>query len=159
MERFVWKGADRIAAVTGVLRDIIVSQGAPRARIEVIPNGIDMAAFAPVPPLPGADGAVTVGFIGFMRSWHGLDRLLDALARHGDGRLRLLIVGDGPALPDLRRQADALGLGGSVRFTGLVGRDSVPNLLAEMDIAMQPKVVAYASPLKVFLFTLFPQLI
>ncbi len=150
MERFVWSGADRIAAVTGVLGDLIVSQGAPRARIEVVANGIDMDAFASVPNPPEGGATVTLGFVGFMRPWHGLDRLLQAVARQGGTRVRLLIVGDGPALPDLRRLTEALGLAGRVRFTGLAGRESIPGLLAEMDIAMQPKVVAYASPLKVF---------
>ncbi len=150
MERFVWNGADRIAAVTGVLRDIIAAQGAPRARIEVVANGIDLPCFATIPAPPESRGTVTLGFIGFMRPWHGLDQLLEALARHGDERVRLLVVGDGPVLPDLRRQAEALGLAGRARFTGLAGREAIAGLLAEMDVAMQPKVVAYASPLKVF---------
>jgi glycosyltransferase involved in cell wall biosynthesis len=93
---------------------------------------------------------VVLGFIGFMRPWHGLDALLRAMARHGDKRIRLLIVGDGPALPDLRRQAETLGLAGRVRFTGLAAREAIPGLLAGIDIAMQPKVVPYASPLKIF---------
>jgi glycosyltransferase involved in cell wall biosynthesis len=150
MERLVWNRADRIATVTGVLRDIIAAQGAPRARIEVVANGIDMASFSAIPAPPEGDGTVTLGFVGFMRAWHGLHRLLEAVARHGDERVRLLIVGDGPALPDLRRQAEALGLAGRVRFTGLAGREAIPRLLADMDIAMQPKVVPYASPLKLF---------
>ncbi len=150
MERFVWRKADRIAAVTGVLRDIIAAQGAPRERITVVANGIDMDHFAGVPDRADEADAVVLGFIGFMRSWHGLDALLRAVARHGDDRVRLLIVGDGPALADLVRQAEALGLAGRVRFTGLTERAAVPGLLAKMDIAMQPKAVAYASPLKIF---------
>ncbi|HJS88261.1 MAG TPA: glycosyltransferase family 4 protein [Acetobacteraceae bacterium] len=150
MERFVWNSADRIATVTGVLRDMIAAQGGPRARIEVVANGIDMACFAAIPAPSGQEAAITLGFIGFMRAWHGLDRLLEAAARHGDTRVRLLIVGDGPALPALRRQAESLGLASRVRFTGLAGREAIPRLLAEMDIAIQPRAVAYASPLKVF---------
>ncbi|MBV8988445.1 MAG: glycosyltransferase family 4 protein, partial [Solirubrobacterales bacterium] len=150
MERFVWNRAARIVAVTGVLRDTIAAQGAPRARIEVVANGIDMASFAAIPTPSGQGETVTLGFIGFMRAWHGLDRLLQEAARHGDERVRLLIVGDGPALADLRCQAETLGLTSRVRFTGLAGRDAVPGLLAEMDILIQPKAVAYASPLKIF---------
>ncbi|MBV8614332.1 MAG: glycosyltransferase family 4 protein, partial [Acetobacteraceae bacterium] len=150
MERFVWNRAARIAAVTGVLRDTIAAQGAPRARIEVVANGIDMASFAAIPAASGHGETVTVGFVGFMRAWHGLDRLLQEAARHGDARVQLLIVGDGPALAGLRRQAETLGLGRRVRFTGLARRDAVPGLLAEMDIVIQPKAVAYASPLKIF---------
>jgi glycosyltransferase involved in cell wall biosynthesis len=148
-ERWVWRTADRIVAVTGALRDIIAAEGAPRERIAVVPNGIDMDQFAAV-PARDAVGTLVLGFIGFMRPWHGLDALLRAMARHGDKRIRLLIVGDGPALPDLRRQAETLGLAGRVRFTGLAAREAIPGLLAGIDIAMQPKVVPYASPLKIF---------
>jgi glycosyltransferase involved in cell wall biosynthesis len=61
---------------------------------------------------------------------------------------RLLIVGDGPARPDLERLAAELKLGDRVRFTGVIHRDQVPALVAAFDIALQPAVVAYASPLK-----------
>ena len=51
---------------------------------------------------------------------------------------------------DLERQAEALGLAGRVRFTGLQAREQVPALIAGFDIALQPRVVEYASPLKIF---------
>jgi glycosyltransferase involved in cell wall biosynthesis len=37
-----------------------------------------------------------------------------------------------------------------VRFTGLRPREQVPELIAGFDIALQPRAVEYASPLKVF---------
>jgi glycosyltransferase involved in cell wall biosynthesis len=37
-----------------------------------------------------------------------------------------------------------------VTVTGIVDRDSVPEYIAAFDIALQPSVVAYASPLKLF---------
>jgi glycosyltransferase involved in cell wall biosynthesis len=37
-----------------------------------------------------------------------------------------------------------------VTFTGIVGRDDVARHVAAFDIALQPAVVAYASPLKLF---------
>jgi len=37
-----------------------------------------------------------------------------------------------------------------VTFTGLVQRDRVPGLVAAFDVALQPAVVEYASPLKLF---------
>ena len=62
----------------------------------------------------------------------------------------LIVVGDGPARADLERQAAALGLVGRVRFTGLQARERMPALVAGFDIALQPRVVEYASPLKIF---------
>ena len=61
---------------------------------------------------------------------------------------RLLIVGDGPVRAELEQLAASLQLGERVRFTGVVHRDRVPGLVAAFDVALQPAVVAYASPLK-----------
>ena len=150
-ERYVWRAADRVYAVTGVLAGMIVEGGVAKERISVTPNGIDLAAF----PEPGNGAirreALTLGFTGFVRAWHGLDAVIAALAQpDADPRLRLVIAGDGPARPHLEHQAAALGLAARVRFTGLVGRAAIPALVAEFDIALQPRVVAYASPLKIF---------
>src|SRR4051812_33413907 len=75
-----------------------------------IPNGVDVAAFADAPPLPGhaehGNGA-TVGFVGrYTEPRKGMPLLLDALrplvARRPD--LRLVVVGRGDE-DELRRQA------------------------------------------------------
>lgn len=58
--------------------------------------------------------------VGRMVPVKGFDVLLDAFAeacRH-DGRLRLLIAGDGPELDVLKRRADSLRLGTHARFIG-----------------------------------------
>jgi glycosyltransferase involved in cell wall biosynthesis len=71
-------------------------------------------------------------------------------AEPGGPDLRLVVVGDGPARPALERQAAALGLADRVTFTGLQPREAIPALVAGFDIALQPLVVSYASPLKIF---------
>jgi hypothetical protein len=48
------------------------------------------------------------------------------------------------------RLAAALGIADRVEFTGLAKREAIPGLVAGFDIALQPAVVPYASPLKVF---------
>ena len=150
-ERHVWRAAERVFAVTGVLGEMIAQSGVASERLVITPNGIDLAAFAE--PRDGAIGRETLvlGFTGFVREWHGLDAVITALAAPGtDPRLRLVIAGDGPARPRLERQAAALGVAARVRFTGLVGRAEIPALVADFDIALQPRVVAYVSPLKIF---------
>ena len=152
-ERFVWRRADRVLPVTEVLAGHVATAGVPRERIEVIPNGIDLADFpAPAAEDPAAEKAtLTLGFVGFVRDWHGLDRVVRAIAAwQGRPRLGLLVVGEGPARPGLEALAAELGIAERVRFTGLAGREAVPGLIAGFDIALQPASVAYASPLKVF---------
>ena len=58
-----------------------------------------------------------------------LDRRPDAV---------LLLVGAGPLVANLRREADERGVGDAVRFLGR--RDDVPALLSAMDLLAAPVV-------------------
>lgn len=148
LERRTWRGANHVLAVTGVLRDVIAASGVKRERIEVIQNGVVLDRFAAAPRPEG--GPVVLGFVGFVRTWHGLDAVLGAMAADGGQGIALTVIGDGPARAELEAQAAALALGERVHFAGLVEHHAVPGHVAGFDIALQPKVVAYASPLKIF---------
>lgn len=151
-EAFVWRRGDRVLPVTEVLAGHVLAAGAARERITVIPNGIHLEEF----PAPSQAGdapkpELTLGFVGFVREWHGLDQVVRAIAAWREApRLSLLVVGEGPARPGLERLAAELGIADRVRFTGLQPREAVPGLIAGFDIALQPAAVPYASPLKVF---------
>ncbi|MBK1657566.1 glycosyltransferase family 4 protein [Paracraurococcus ruber] len=151
-EAFVWRRADRVLPVTEVLADHVAAAGVARERISVIPNGIHPEEFAtPSPPPTEPKAELVLGFVGFVRDWHGLDAVVRAIAAwQGTPRLSLLVVGEGPARPGLEALAAELGIADRVRFTGLAPREAVPGLVAGFDIALQPAAVAYASPLKVF---------
>ena len=156
-EDTVWRGADAVLPVTRVLGSMIAARGVPLERMAVIPNGINEAHFDAAPS-PGAakralgwDGALVLGFTGFVRDWHGMDKVIRWMATGAaPANARLLIVGDGPERANLEQLAAGLALGERVRFTGVVSRDEVPAHVAAFDIALQPAVVAYASPLKLF---------
>ncbi len=156
LERCTWRAADLVLPVSEVLAEIVRQAGVPPERIVVIPNGIDEEYFRSPDSTDakrdlGLQGKTVLGFIGFVRDWHGLDSVLDLL---GDPRcppdLHLLVIGDGPALPGLKSRAQRLGLLPRVTFTGLVDRDGLARHIAAFDIALQPKAVDYASPLKIF---------
>ncbi len=151
-EHFVWRRANRVLPVTAVLAGHVLAAGVPPERIEVIQNGIDLDDFPEPIPLSGAAlRELTLGFIGFVREWHGLDRVVRAIAAwRGEPRLRLVVVGEGPARAGLERLAAELGIADRVCFTGVAERAQVPGLIAGFDIALQPAAVAYASPLKIF---------
>lgn len=156
LEERVWRSADRVLPVTEVLAGMIEAGGVPRARLRVIANGIDPAAFARAPAHEaaqralGCDGRLVLGFTGFVREWHGLDQVIDYMAGAARSDLFLLVVGDGPAREGLLAQAARLGLADRVRFTGVVERERIPECVAAFDIALQPAATAYASPLKLF---------
>jgi glycosyltransferase involved in cell wall biosynthesis len=146
VERLIWRSAERVLPVTEVLGGMIAARGIDPARLTVVANAIVPERF---PATADHSGPPTLGFVGFVRDWHGLDAVIAAMA--ADPRsFDLVIAGDGPALPALRAQAERLGLAGRVRFTGVVPAEDVPALVAGFAIALQPLVTAYASPLKLF---------
>lgn len=150
IERLAWRGAHRVLPVTEVLAGRLLAGGVARPRITVIPNGIHLDAF-PEPVAAEARDPLVLGFVGFVRDWHGLDGVLRGMAAwQGPPALSLVVVGDGPARAGLERQARDLGIAERVRFTGLAEREAIPALVAGFDVALQPASVPYASPLKVF---------
>lgn len=101
-------------------RIAIESWGLPATHLHYIPNGIDCARFAHRMNRTTWPGTGTViGTVAALRPEKNLSRLILAFKlvseRHD---VRLVIVGDGPELPALRRLAAALGLCGKVFFPG-----------------------------------------
>lgn len=94
----------------------------PRRHLRYVPNGVDLARFAPgargVPPW-GTDEGPVIGTVAALRAEKNLSRLIAAFAALPPP-VRLVIVGDGPARPALAAEVAARGLGGRVHFTGAV---------------------------------------
>jgi glycosyltransferase involved in cell wall biosynthesis len=151
LERLAWRRATYVLPVTEVLASRIAEAGVAPSRILVVPNGIDLHDF-PLQQAPEAPGdKLVLGFVGFVRDWHGLDRVVRSLAAYQDKPpLALHVVGDGPARAGLEALANDLGIAARVRFSGLTRREAIPDMIGGFDIALQPASVSYASPLKVF---------
>jgi glycosyltransferase involved in cell wall biosynthesis len=114
--------ADRIVAVSrGVREELAQAYSFPQARVAVVPNGVDLAAFAYAAPAePGPEPSVLyVGRLGYRK---GLFRLLDAFAML-PGSPRLVLAGEGPLRAALARRAEALGVTRRVAFAGFLERE------------------------------------
>lgn len=154
-EGAAWRSADYVLPVTRVLGKYVLDYGVPESRIAVISNGINQSHFAGAPDTDtakfqlGLNGKLVLGFTGFVREWHGVDRVIRWMASpRAPANAFLLVVGDGPVRAELEALAATLMVGEQIRFTGVVDRNRVPEHVAAFDIALQPAVTAYASPLK-----------
>lgn len=153
-ERWVWRRADAVVAVTQVLAEIVATDrdGGP---IEVMPNGVDQKLFAAdridrdAKRKLNLEGKTVLGFTGFVREWNGLEQMIDLLPRLRP-EVVLVIVGEGPARPRLEARARAAGVRARVIFAGLIARDAIASYISSFDIALQPAANPYASPLKLF---------
>lgn len=155
-DRFIWRRADAVFTVTQVLAEHVQAAGVSSERIIVTPNGIDLDRFESAPDKIAAKKALgledrtVIGFTGFMRAWHGLEKIVDWLAASNRQDTVFLMVGDGPARAEIEARAADLGVAERTCCTGVVARHAIPAYIAAFDIALQPAVVPYASPLKLF---------
>ena len=156
-EEAAWRAADFVLPVTSVLAGYVERAGVLKQKIVVTSNGVDLKVFRseagtvkPSLPIGFLQGPI-LGFVGYIRDWHGLPLMVELLAKdEALATARLLVVGDGPGRVALERRAKELGLSDRVHVTGIVARDQLVPYICAFDIALQPEVTAYASPLKLF---------
>jgi len=149
LESWVLRRADAVTTICEGLREEIMSRGIPPERITVIPNAVDVESFPcgrrPDPGLVrelGLEDRRVLGFIGSFYHYEGLHLLLDAMPRilAAAPDVRLLLVGGGFEEARLKAQAEALGLGDAVRFTGRVPHERVQDYYALCTCMVYPRL-------------------
>lgn len=143
--------ADSLVCVSEPVAGWVRSVVDDPARVHVVANGVNTRRIRPAMTGGTDDRGFTVGFVGTLKPWHGVDVLVRAFATAAGPDWRLLVCGDGPERDVLERLARDLGA--RVDFTGAVAPEHVPDHLASMDVAVAPYPDApghYFSPLKVY---------
>jgi len=128
---------DALVCPSAYLATRAVAWGLDEERVTIVPN-----AAPPLPALPEREeararleiGGPTLAFAGRITRQKALEVAFDALARV-EG-VSLLVAGDGPDLPDVRRDATERGLDGRVRFLGPLGREDVLTLFRAADASL-----------------------
>ncbi len=156
-QRFLWmrakeaevaSDADAVITLGETMREHLVSQGVPAESITLIPNSVSESVVAADVDRHPAEVRVTLGlptggvWVGTAASivgYEGLDDLVDAviLARQAGSDLRLLIAGDGVALPALRERAAVLG--DAAVFAGRVSQTQALDLQLALDMIAVPR--------------------
>jgi len=97
----------------------------PEIRTTCIPNGIDTYRYQLRTPISrDIDQRFDLLFVGAVSRWHGVDRLIHGIAKSGNKRIHLHIVGDAPETQALKALADQHGLHKQVIFHGFkTGKD------------------------------------
>lgn len=162
METDLVRQADAVITLTEAMKTEISSRGVDCERVFVVPNAVDIEKFIPtdrdelLAKEIGLKNKVTIGYVGSIVDYEGLDDLLKASKKLLDGgfEFNILIVGDGAALVELKETSKELGISGSVIFTGRVPHEDVGRYYSLIDIAPFPRksleVCELVSPLKPF---------
>jgi glycosyltransferase involved in cell wall biosynthesis len=132
-----WLQHAQILAISEFVKSRFLAAGYRDEQIHVV--RYPFADNPPVPP-PGDPFAPVVLFVGRVSREKGVPDLLQALARLIDRRWRLLIAGDGPALPECRRLASHLGLDGRLEFAGWLSGAQLEEAFAAAAVVVVPSL-------------------
>jgi len=172
-ERWTLTHADAVVVVSAELAKHVRALGVKANRIQVMPNGVNPELFhsngvnhstlpqsqvVETKSARDANGAThpTLGFVGGLRPWHGVEILPDLLARlqRRHPGTRLVIAGDGQLRGELEGAFAKRGLARLVKITGLLAHEDIPEVIRSFDIALAPYPQHdhdfYFSPLKMF---------
>jgi teichuronic acid biosynthesis glycosyltransferase TuaC len=142
--------ANRVIAASRSLRDTVVDgYGADPAKVTVIPSGVDVDKFQPMPikeaesRLDLEPGVPRVLYVGAITLSKGVDYLLKAFARlHPDlhRSAQLVLVGDGDYRDAARMLASDLGIGHRVTWAGKRPNDEIPLWINASDVLVLPSL-------------------
>jgi len=143
LERKVIRDSDRIITISEAMKNILVRYGTQSEDIDVVPDGVDTRIFRPIDGrevrskhAPGASHVII--FHGVIDPQDDPGLLVDAarliLPKYPDTYFWL--VGNGSAVPDLKRKVSAHSLGKSFYFSGWVEQDEVPSYICASDIGL-----------------------
>jgi glycosyltransferase involved in cell wall biosynthesis len=146
LEGFSIRRARRVSCISEVLKGYLMRYGAPAAKFQVIPNGVDHRAIRPGPPDPDLHAhlqlqdKIVIGFVGSFQFFSHLEGFIDltrSLCQQFP-KLVFLFVGESDAAAALRQFSRAEGLEQQFLFTGTVAHAAVPRYLSLMDIVISP---------------------
>ncbi|AZT96042.1 glycosyltransferase family 4 protein [Brevibacterium aurantiacum] len=144
----VASAADAVITLGETMREHLIAGGVPAESITLIPNAVSEAVVNTDPNrAPAATRArlglhedgFWVGTAASIVGYEGLDDLVDAvaLARRQGTDMRLLIAGEGVALPELRERAAVLG--DMAVFTGRVSQAQAIDYQLALDVIVVPR--------------------
>jgi glycosyltransferase involved in cell wall biosynthesis len=162
------RAAKVIVVVSKPMKDELIARGIEAAKILVNPNGVDPKRYSPlidgsaVRIKYGIQDCTVIGFIGTFGKWHGAEKLTEAfgllLKAYPQYRsfVRLLLIGDGVMMGEVKRLIEVYTISAECMCTGQIPQDEGPAHLAACDILASPHVSNpdgtpfFGSPTKLF---------
>jgi len=161
-ENILSDNADAFIFITNGLKNYYESKVSIKGKpYSIIPSGIDLDHFTMgggtrVRNMYGiGEEEIVLGYVGGVSSMRDLDFAISGSKAASDERddIRLMMVGDGNDLGNLKRLAEDFDCGEKVIFTGRVDFSEVPKYISALDIGLchlpDKMVFRYSFPMKI----------
>jgi glycosyltransferase involved in cell wall biosynthesis len=143
LENRAIRDSDRIVTISEAMKRIAVGYGARAGQIDVVPDGVDTSIFRPVDGRAlretHASGASHVLiFHGAIDPQDGPEVLVDAarLVAKEHERVCFWLVGDGSAVPGLKKKVSEYSLENHFFFSGWVQQHEIPPFISASDVGL-----------------------
>jgi glycosyltransferase involved in cell wall biosynthesis len=157
--------ADQLIVVSSAMQDYLLKKyGIDKTKILITPNAVSESFLEINEDLRKElkarfSGFHVIGFVGSIFPYHGVDKLIKAFYKlqsdQSDVRCKLLVVGDGEVLGDLKQMTADLGILHLVEFTGNIPHKDVSTYISIMNVAVMADSNWYGSPVKIFEYGIF----
>lgn len=145
LEKLTFKTADVVITTNQSHKNIAKSRGViTDEKIFIVRSGPDLSRLIPVSPVPELKNGRPwlVCYLGEMCAQDGVDYLLRVadhiIKQEGRTDIQFTFIGGGPAMPDMQRLSEEMGLDNWVHFTGRVSDEDLCRYLSTADVCVDP---------------------
>lgn len=139
LETYVARQASAMVTISSGLK--LEFEGRGIENVFAVPNGVDLNKFDGSTSGSSRHDYVTLGYIGSLYPWEGVEDLVEASAiiRKKLPSIQVNVVGGGETEKSIRSVVNKLRLGDTVRMQGRVPHDEVGTAYDEIDILIYPR--------------------
>jgi glycosyltransferase involved in cell wall biosynthesis len=150
LEKWVYKHADKILTLSPKLSEYVISYGAEKDRVEMVPFCVNVSTFKPGVNTSNLKKSLGIDeenkivvFMGTLFEFSGLDLFMEQFPKVVEAvpMAKLVIVGGGPILHRIQNLSKKLGLENEVIFTGFQPFSTMPQFINLADICINPFLI------------------
>lgn len=150
MELLACHLVDEVFTLTETMKQWLITKGIKAEKITVVPNGVNNNKITANRAI--TDNELTLGFVGSITEYEGLDITLKALSTLKNLTLTFIIAGDGKYLPYLKRLVNDLKLTKQVKFLGRLPKEQIEQVYSKIDLVIvnrkNSELTQLVSPIK-----------
>jgi len=145
IELGLYKGADKVVAVTEAFKSNLIRRGIDHEKIDVVTNGSNLDLFSPSEKDPSLlqslrlENKFIIGYIGTHGMAHSLDFIVQSISKVNDENIHFLFIGDGSMKSKIIEIASLMSLK-NITFLDPIAKDEVPRYLSIIDVSLAPLI-------------------